>query len=52
MKIHHILADGREVDSIDGYEVNIKDYPELQRLFINANRNIENVENTEEKIGA
>lgn len=52
MAVHNILADGREVESLKGHKINIRDFPELQQAFINANRRLAEQEGTEEEIGA
>ena len=38
MKVHHILADGREVESVAGHVINLKDFPELQSALMEAAR--------------
>lgn len=33
MNVHNILADGREKESLEGYEVHIENFPKLNEIF-------------------
>lgn len=34
-KVHNILADGTEVESLKGHKINYDDFPEVKQIFIN-----------------
>lgn len=49
-KVHHILADGREVDSVKGHVINISEFPVIANLIRKANAGyIEDKKENEEK---
>lgn len=49
-KVHHILADGREVESVKGHVINISEFPVIVNLLRKANAGYtENEEENEEK---
>ena len=41
MKIHHILANGKEVESVAGKVINVSEFPMLSSVFRSVNQRIQ-----------
>ncbi len=41
MRIHHILANGKEVESVAGKVINVSEFPMLSSVFRSVNQRIQ-----------
>ena len=52
MRIHHILANGKEVESVAGKVINVSEFPMLSSVFRSVNQRIQEQATENEEKGA
>ena len=52
MRIHHILANGQEVESVAGKVINVSEFPMLSSVFRSVNQRIQEQATENEEKGA
>ncbi len=52
MRIHHILANGKEVESVAGKVINVSEFPMLSSVFRSVNQRMQEQATENEEKGA